>query len=77
MDLIEEWHIEIFRPDSETPDIAQTTLPTWRTARRYVDAARQIYPDSTIQVIVPESAPEAVLAELAAMGVRTFVQEGD
>jgi hypothetical protein len=77
MDLIEEWHIEIFRPDSEMPEIAPTTLPTWRTARRYIDAARQIYPDSTIQVVVPESAPEAVLADLAAMGVRIFVQEGD
>jgi hypothetical protein len=77
MDLIEEWHIEILRPDSETPEIAPTTLPIWRTARKYIQAAQQIWPDSTIQVIVPESAPDAVLAELAAMGVRIFVQEGD
>ena len=77
MDLIEEWHIKVFRPGSPKPDIAQTTLTTWRTARRYIDAAQRIYPDVTVEVIVPESASETALTELAAMGVRIFVQEGD
>ena len=76
MDLIQEWHIEIFRPGSETPDIAQTTLPTWRTARRYIEAARRIYPDAVVQVTVPQSVPETVLAELTAMGAQ-LVNEGD
>jgi hypothetical protein len=77
MDLIEEWHIEIFRPDSEMPEIAPTTLPTWRTARRYIEAAGRSTPMRLIQVTVPQSAPEAVLTELTAMGLRTLVNEDD
>ena len=73
MDLIQEWHIEICRPGSEP---VQTTLPTWRTARRYIEAARQIYPDAVVQVTVPQSAPEAALAELTAMGAQ-LVTEGN
>ena len=76
MEPLEEWCIRVFRPDSPT-DIARVTLTTWRTARRYIDAAQRIYPDVTVEVIVPESASEAALTELAAMGVRIFVQEGD
>jgi hypothetical protein len=77
MDPIEEWHIKVFRPGSPKPDIAQTTLTTWRTARRYIDAAQRIYPDVTVEVIVPESAPESVLTELTAMGVQIFMRDGD
>ena len=77
MDLsIEDWHIEIFKPGSKTPDIAQTTFTLWRTARRYIDAARRIYPDAVVQVTVPQSVPETVLAELTAMGAQ-LVNEGD
>jgi hypothetical protein len=76
MEPMEEWHIRVFRPDSPT-DIAQVTLPTWRTARRYIDAAQRIYPDVTVRVIVPDSVSEAALAELAAMGVQTFLKKGD
>jgi hypothetical protein len=77
MEPIEEWHIKIFRPGSPTPEIAQTTFTIWRAARRFIDAAQRIYPDSTIQVIVPESAPEVALTELTAMGVRILMNEGD
>ncbi len=70
MESIQEWHVEIYRPGSAVPDIAQTTLPTWRTLQTYIAAAKRIWPDAIVWVVVPESASEAVLTELRAMGVR-------
>jgi hypothetical protein len=72
MELIEEWHIEIFGPDSPTPDIAQTTLPTWRSTRAYIGAAKVMWPEAMVWVTVPVNAPETVIMELAAMGVGVF-----
>jgi hypothetical protein len=72
MEPLEEWHIEIFGPNSPTPDIAQTTLPTWRTARAYIGAAKVIWPEAMVWVTVPVEAPETVFIELTAMGVGAF-----
>ncbi len=46
MEPVGEWHVEIYRPGSAVPDIAQTTLPTWRTLRTYIAAAKRIWPDA-------------------------------
>ncbi len=55
-------------PQWSRSNIAQTTLPTWRTLRAYVRAAKQMWPDASIWVAAPETAVE----ELRAMGVRIF-----
>jgi hypothetical protein len=66
----QEWHVQIYRPGSAVPDIAQTSLPSWRTLRTYIRAAKHIWPDASIWVAVPEAAPETAVEELRAMGVR-------
>jgi hypothetical protein len=76
-DPFDKWHVKIYRPSSAVADIAQTTLPTWRTLRAYIETARRFWPDSSIEVVVPEAAPETVLTELRAMGVETSAAKPD
>ncbi len=51
---LEEWHVDIYRPGSAVPDIAQATLPTWRVVRTYIGTARRIWPDGVVWVKAPE-----------------------
>jgi hypothetical protein len=67
----ERWYVETYMPNSTKAESAQN-IGSWAAAKYFMQVTKQIEPATVFRVIAPDSANEADLAELRAMGVRTF-----
>jgi hypothetical protein len=65
------WYVEAYTPTSTKAE-AVHNLGTWEDVKFFIATSHKANPDVIIRVIAPDAAAESELAELRAIGVRTF-----